>query len=256
MKKTSNLWRGLLAITLSLTLFLSVMTGVANSWRSAIDGIFGTASIKVEAGDKYVSVYKDTNELVAAHKELGERVSEEGSVLLKNENNALPLASGSLKVTLFGMGAVYPFMGGTMGSTISGATQRNLVAALQERGVTMYAASGTDDADVKAEAKILGLDGYFAEIAGAGQGTDACSKEAVLRRLVQPGRRLLVVGDGKVEIALGRETGALTLGIASMDMPGGTPAGMNRIKYERLQKAGAHAIAADFTETEALLQWM
>ena len=68
MNKTTKLWRGLLAITLSLTLFLSVMTGVANSWRSAIDGIFGTASIKVEAGDKYVSVYKDTNELVAAHK--------------------------------------------------------------------------------------------------------------------------------------------------------------------------------------------
>ena len=132
----------------------------------------------------------------------------------------------------------------------------DFLAALRERGVTMYAASGTDDADVKAEARILGLDRYFAEIAGAGQGTDACSKEAVLRRLVKPGRRLLVVGDGRVEIALGRETGALTLGIASMDTPGGTPAGMNRIKYERLKKAGAHAIAADFSEREALLQWI
>ena len=133
MKKTSNLWRGLLAITLSLTLFLSVMTGVANSWRSAIDGIFGTASIKVEAGDKYVSVYKDTNELVAAHKELGERVSEEGSVLLKNENNALPLASGSLKVTLFGMGSMYPFQGGVMGSSATN-DRIDLVEGLTEKG--------------------------------------------------------------------------------------------------------------------------
>ena len=130
------------------------------------------------------------------------------------------------------------------------------LAALRERGVTLYAASGTDDADVKAEAKILGLADYFKEIAGAGQGTDACSKEAVLRRLVKPGRRLLVVGDGKVEIALGRETGALTLGIASMDTPGGVPMGMNMTKYERLKKAGAHAIAADFSETEELLSWI
>ena len=149
MKKTSNLWRGLLAITLSLTLFLSVMTGVVNSWRSAIDGIFGTASIKVEAGDKYVSVYKDTNELVAAHKELGERVSEEGSVLLKNENNALPLASGSLKVTLFGMGSMYPFQGGVMGSSATN-DRIDLVEGLTEKGfqvnptmIAIYEAMGS-----------------------------------------------------------------------------------------------------------------
>ena len=133
MKKTSNLWRGLLAITLSLTLFLSVMTGVANSWRSAIDGIFGTASTIVEAGDKYVSVYKTSDELVAAHKELGERMSEEGSVLLKNENNALPLAEGSLKVTLFGMGSMYPFQGGVMGSSAT-SDRIDLVEGLTEKG--------------------------------------------------------------------------------------------------------------------------
>ena len=133
MKKTSNLWRGLLAITLSLTLFLSVMTGVANSWRSAIDGIFGTASTIVEAGDKYVSVYKTSDELVAAHKELGERMSEEGSVLLKNENNALPLASDKLKVTLFGMGSLYPFQGGVMGSSAT-SDRIDLVEGLTEKG--------------------------------------------------------------------------------------------------------------------------
>jgi len=128
--------------------------------------------------------------------------------------------------------------------------------ALKNRGVAMFAASGTDEEDVREEARILGLDGYFSEIAGAGRGTDRCSKEAVLRRLVQPGKNLIVVGDGKVEIALGREAGALTLGIASRDIPGDTSIEMNMQKYKRLEAAGAHAITADFSNTEELLQWI
>ena len=130
------------------------------------------------------------------------------------------------------------------------------LTALRERGVPLYAASGTDTEDVRAEAKVLGLDGFFAEIRGAERGTDRCSKEAVLRDLVRPGIRLLVVGDGKVEIALGREAGALTLGIASQDMPGCAPSGYNMQKYRRLKSAGAHAVAADFTEWREILAWI
>ena len=130
------------------------------------------------------------------------------------------------------------------------------LTALRESGVTLYAASGTDTVDVRAEAKVLGLDAFFAEIMGAERGTDRCSKEAVLRRLVVPGSRLLVVGDGKVEIALGREAGALTLGIASEDIPGCTSSAYNMRKYRRLKAAGAHAIAADFTEWKEILSWI
>lgn len=128
--------------------------------------------------------------------------------------------------------------------------------ALQDRGVTMYAASGTDETDVQAEAAVLGFAGFFTEIAGAKRDTDDCSKEAVLRRLVRPGRNLLVVGDGKVEIALGREAGALTLGIASQDTPGCMSEEMNEQKYRRLAAAGAHAIVCDFRNLEELLAWI
>lgn len=133
---------------------------------------------------------------------------------------------------------------------------REFVEALYARGVKMYAASGTDEEDVRAEAAILGLDKYFVEIAGAKRGTDDCSKEAVLRRLVKADSNLLVVGDGKVEIALGREAGAVTLGIASQDAPGCTLTECNAQKYARLEKAGAHAITADFTELEDILAWL
>jgi phosphoglycolate phosphatase-like HAD superfamily hydrolase len=130
------------------------------------------------------------------------------------------------------------------------------LTALKERGVELYAASGTDEEDVRAEAEVLGFAAFFREIGGARRDTDDCSKEAVLRRLVKPGRNLLVVGDGKVEIALGREAGALTLGIASQDDPGNTLTEMNEQKYRRLAAAGAHAIVCDFRKTEELLAWI
>lgn len=133
---------------------------------------------------------------------------------------------------------------------------RDFLNALRERGVTMYAASGTDEDDVRAEAAVLGFAEYFKEIAGARRGTDDCSKETVLRRLVKTGGNLLVVGDGKVEIALGREAGALTLGIASQDAPGCTLTEINEQKYHRLAAAGAHAVTADFTNWEELLAWI
>ena len=130
------------------------------------------------------------------------------------------------------------------------------VKALHARGVRLYAASGTDEEDVHKEAAALGFDKYFEEIAGAKRTSDDCSKEAVLRRLVKPGSNLLVVGDGKVEIALGREAGAVTLGIASLDLPGYSGGEMNEQKYRRLETAGAHAITADFTDTEEILEWI
>ncbi|MCQ2432765.1 MAG: HAD family hydrolase [Clostridia bacterium] len=132
----------------------------------------------------------------------------------------------------------------------------NFLAKLKQSGVRLYAASGTDDPDVKEEARILGLYDYFEEINGASLSADSCSKEAVLKKLVKPGRRLLVVGDGRVEIALGKAAGALTLGVCSWDIPGSTPDGLNPDKARRLTDAGAHALCADFKEAEELFQWM
>ena len=130
------------------------------------------------------------------------------------------------------------------------------LAGLKERGVKIFAASGTDEKDVKIEAEILGFDKYFDGIKGAVDGSDSCSKEAVLQKLVKTKGRLLVVGDGKVEIALGRERGALTLGIASNDVIGCCDKAFNMQKYQRLKNAGAHLIVSDFREYEKLLEWI
>lgn len=128
---------------------------------------------------------------------------------------------------------------------------------LQNAGIAIYLASGTDHKDVVREATVLGVADQFSVIKGAPERQVACSKEAVLKMLLQesglPGESILVVGDGKVEIALGAESGAYTLGVATDEE---NLRGMNPVKWKRLQAAGADAIIGDFENTYALLSWL
>lgn len=125
---------------------------------------------------------------------------------------------------------------------------------LSQQGCRMFLASGTDDVDVKAEAKFLGVDGYFEEIKGAPAGEFGCSKELVIRRLIEQAgdeADLVVIGDGKVEIRLGKESGALAIGIASDEE---AREGINLRKQARLENAGADIIVGDFLESEKLVK--
>ncbi len=132
-----------------------------------------------------------------------------------------------------------------------------LLEFFRDQGVGVYVASGTDHADVQREADVLGLRRFFREVAGAPPGKVDCSKEAVLRKLIDEnglkGPEVLVVGDGRVEIALGREVGALTLGVASDEE---MLCGINPLKRDRLVKAGAHAIVGDFLLLDEIRNWM
>lgn len=81
-----------------------------------------------------------------------------------------------------------------------------------------------------------------------------CSKEKFIRDLiVEQGfdeQSLLVVGDGIVEISLGKEYGAFCLGIASDEAK---REGINDVKRHRLEKAGADLIVGDFLQRQELL---
>jgi phosphoglycolate phosphatase-like HAD superfamily hydrolase len=129
--------------------------------------------------------------------------------------------------------------------------------ALKDRGISLYVASGTDQADVEREADILGVAEYFDEIAGAPPREARCSKERVIRSLLGSsglsGEELAVIGDGKVEIAIAREAGALALGVASDEEK---RRGVNPVKRQRLLQAGAHAIIGDFERRMEILAWL
>jgi phosphoglycolate phosphatase-like HAD superfamily hydrolase len=132
-----------------------------------------------------------------------------------------------------------------------------LLDKLKHKGIDMYVASGTDHPDVIKEVEILGLTKYFKEIQGAPLGKTQCSKEWVLKNLITKssisGYELAVIGDGRVEIALGREFEAITLGVASDEEK---LEGINPAKRKRLIKAGAHAIVGDFKNSDSILAWL
>lgn len=126
MSRKRNIWRGLTTLTASL-LTVSVAAGpVVDSYRTDIDKFLGTKSsaMVTDSTDEdlytYKSDYSSTTELLDSIEDLGERMSEEGTVLLKNENNALPLTKDETqKLSLLGFSSYYPVQGGDMGSSLT-----------------------------------------------------------------------------------------------------------------------------------------
>ena len=126
MSRKRNLWRGMTTLTASL-LTVSVAAGpVVDSYRTDIDKFLGTKSsaMVTDSTDEdlytYKSDYSSTTELLDSIEDLGERMSEEGTVLLKNENNALPLSKDETqKLSLLGFSSYYPVQGGDMGSSLT-----------------------------------------------------------------------------------------------------------------------------------------
>ena len=142
--KKSNLWRGIasfLAVLLCLTGF---GTNLAFHREGDVNLFLGTLPPAVSVTDDtnyYKSDYASMEEMRAAQKAYLIQSQEEGSVLLRNENNALPM-SGTAKVTLFGFAAATPvYHGGSGGPSNTGI---NLYDALKEAGVevnsTVYSA--------------------------------------------------------------------------------------------------------------------
>ena len=134
---------------------------------------------------------------------------------------------------------------------------KEFLSALRALGVALHVASGTDHPDVTQEAELLGVAKLVDTISGAPVGEESCSKERVLRCLAQDkglhGPEVCVIGDGKVEIALGAELGARTLGLATDEEKG---YGINPNKREKLIRAGAEAITGDFIGLPGLIEWM
>ena len=102
-----RVWRGVTA-TCATVLALSISAGaVVDSFRTDIDKFLGTKSSVIVTEDAdpatvytYKSDYSTTTEVVQAVADLGERMSEEGSVLLKN-NGALPLTQDEQEQILY-----------------------------------------------------------------------------------------------------------------------------------------------------------
>lgn len=135
-KKISALMRGLAALSAVLLVISTIGTGLAETYRSNLDDVLGTQSYitSTDGQGRFVSDYATIGDMAAAAKALAVREGQEGTVIMKNDNGVLPLASGKT-VALFGLAAYapYPYTGGDLKAGNEDAV--DLVGALTEAGV-------------------------------------------------------------------------------------------------------------------------
>ncbi len=134
---------------------------------------------------------------------------------------------------------------------------RALLEALQQRGLTCYLASGTDEQFVKAESELLDVTRYFGRhIYGAQDDYKQFSKKMVIERILRenkiPGEQLLAFGDGYVEIQNTKEVGGLAVAVASDEANNGSGR-FDEWKRQRLLGVGADVVIPDFRDALPLL---
>ena len=129
---------------------------------------------------------------------------------------------------------------------------------LRQCGLKLYLASGTDEADVRAEAELLGISGYFdGGIYGAEDTVKDCSKELVIRRIVAEngidGTQLVSFGDGYVEVQLVKDIGGYAVAVATDEK---RRKGVNAWKRQRLLSAKADVVIPDFADSQRLFDFI
>ncbi len=128
---------------------------------------------------------------------------------------------------------------------------------ISEMNVTLCVFSGTDRDDVRNEARLLGVSGFFSEIWGALGNIEAYSKEKVIREIMADhhleGPEVLAIGDGPVELRNVKAAGGIAIGVASNEKTGH---GLDPRKRKRLIDAGADIIIPDFTVGRELLDYL
>ncbi len=146
--KKTGAKRGLAVILASLFVLSMFVTSIAQTWSGKINTYFGTTSFKTEktgesSGDGiyFDSEFSTVKEVIDAKEALAREISQEGTVLFKNDG-ALPIDAASEKVTIWGLNALAPTFGGLIGSTTSvnydaGQTTVTLIDALKENGVSL-----------------------------------------------------------------------------------------------------------------------
>lgn len=115
-KKFTPAMRGLAALMTCLMVLSIVGTGVANTYRGALDDTLGTESyvtINDDSAARFKTDYATIEDMAAAARDIAIREGEEGTVVMKNDNGVLPLKANA-NVALFGLAAynVYGPKGG------------------------------------------------------------------------------------------------------------------------------------------------
>jgi len=110
----------------------------ALKYQNLISVYFNQSTQKIvssegEASDYFTSDFATEEERTAHLQQLGTEIEQEGIVLIKDENDVLPIASGS-KISVFGQDSVDPVYGGGGAGSVDTTKAVNLKAAFETAG--------------------------------------------------------------------------------------------------------------------------
>ena len=127
--------------------------------KAMVNQALGTKTERIVTDDNgtlfstFTPDYQNTTDLVKAHADLGERAEEEGAVLLKNKNNALPLSKDN-KITLMGLRSSSTFNVGTTNPAGGALVSASPADLLEAKGLKINKTVATAYDEVSA------MDGY------------------------------------------------------------------------------------------------
>lgn len=113
--KKANLFKGISAIACSLFGVAICMSALAFEREGDINRFLGIKADLIDGDDGYQKKFSSETELYTFEEKHNVQMEEEGSVLLRNVNHALPLSEGERKVTLFGNTSVHDIFHGSAG---------------------------------------------------------------------------------------------------------------------------------------------
>jgi phosphoglycolate phosphatase len=133
-----------------------------------------------------------------------------------------------------------------------------LLNELRSRGMILVLASGTEMSHVRRESDMLGLTDYFPDaIFAPAVNEPDFNKRSVIEQLLERhalnGEELLGLGDGVVETEEVRRVGGVAVAVASEEPP---RRGVHFGKRDRLVRAGADVVIADYECHERLIRWL
>ena len=174
--KKPSVMRGLMSIFAVLLAILVGAGSVINARTAFLNSRLGTSNYKTikhesdKDGIYFDSEFGSIEEVVNALQDTAAEVASEGAVLLKNENNGLPIDKGSEKVTLWGLNSQEPVLGGLVGSSVAldpttGQQAYGLEEALALKGFDLNADmiafyNGDATADYRMRSQFFGQEVY------------------------------------------------------------------------------------------------
>lgn len=123
-------------VVILLTAATAVAIPLANNYAAMISMALGQSTVKTEGGSNpqyYESAYSTEDAMAFQAEEMCQELEREGMVLLKNENNALPLKQEA-KVSLLGQNSVDLVYGGAGAGSVDTSKAGNLKEAMESAG--------------------------------------------------------------------------------------------------------------------------